>query len=80
MATPSIIVLGVYRPHISARVYRQQYRVTGSDQYTKSHFRELVLIEAVIDQIDGRFKMVELGQPYTRGDYKDHFQYASKGV
>ena len=76
MTTPSIMILGVYRPKISARVYRQQFKVTGSDQHTKIHFKDLVLIEAVIDQIDDRFKMIELGQPYTRGDYKDHFQCA----
>jgi hypothetical protein len=76
MATPRIAVLGVYRPDISVCVYKQQWRVTGSDEKTGAHFRELVLIEAVVEQIDGRFKMVELGQPYSRGEYKDHFQCA----
>jgi len=76
MPTPRIAVLGVYRPDISARVYKQQWRATGSDEKTEAHFRDLVLIEAVVEHIDGRFKMVELGQPYTRGDYKDHFQCA----
>jgi hypothetical protein len=72
--TPSIVILGVYKPHIPARVYREQWRVTGSDEQTKAHFKDLVLIEAVIEQIDDRFKMIEMGQPYTLGDYPDHFQ------
>ena|SRR5690349_19617682 len=76
MPTPRIAVLGVYRPDIPARVYKQQLKVTGSDEKTEAHFRDLVLIEAVVEQIDGRFKMGDLGQPYTRGDYKDHFQCA----
>ena len=76
MPTPRIAVLGVYKPDIPARVYKQQWKVTGSDERTAAHFRDLVLIEAVVEHIDGRFKMVELGQPYTRGDYKAHFQCA----
>lgn len=73
---PRIAVIGVYKPDIPASVYQKQWEVTGSDEQTKVHFRDLVLIEAVVEQIDGRFKMVELGQRYTRGDYKDHFQCA----
>lgn len=80
MPTPSIAILGVYRPDIPTRVYKQQWRVTGSDERTKAHFKDLVLIEAVVEQIDDRFKMVELGQTYTRGDYKDHFQCAYDGA
>jgi hypothetical protein len=76
MPTPRIDVLGVYKPDIPARVYKQQWRVTGSDARTDAHFRDLVLIEAVVDQIDERFKIADLGQPYTRGDYKEHFQCA----
>lgn len=76
MPTPSIIILGVYKPDIPARVYREQRKVTGSDRHTKAHFKHLVLIEAVVEQVDDRFKMGEMGQPYILGDYKDHFQCA----
>jgi hypothetical protein len=76
MPTPRIAVLGVYKPDISARVYKQQWRVTGSDEKTKAHFRDLVLIEATVEQIDSRFKMIELGQSYSHADYKDYFQCA----
>ena len=68
MPTPSIVVLGVYKPDIPVRVYREQWRVTASDDRTKAHFKDLVLIEAVVKQIDDHFKMVE------RGDYPDHSQ------
>jgi hypothetical protein len=74
--TPGITILGVYRPHISWRVYLRQWTVTRSNERTKTHFKDLVLIEAVIEHVDGRFKMSQLGQPYRRGDYPDHFQCA----
>ena len=76
MPTPSISILGVYKPDIPTGVYREQWKVTGSDERTKAHFKGLVLIEAVMEHIDDRFKMNEMGQPYTLGDYPDHFQCA----
>ncbi len=74
--TPTVSVLGVYKPQIPARVYKEQRRVTGSDEKTKAHFKDLVLIEVVIEPLDARLKMIELGQDYTRGDFEDHFQCA----
>jgi hypothetical protein len=76
MATPTIMIFGVYKPFIPAAVYQEQWQVTGSDGRTDAHFKNLVLIEAAVDQIDGRFKMGDFGQPYTLGDYPDHFQCA----
>jgi hypothetical protein len=43
---------------------------------TKAHFEGLVLIEAVVEHIDDRIKMAEMGQPYILGNYPDHFQCA----
>jgi hypothetical protein len=74
MPAPSITILGVYKPKIPWRVHRKQWKVTSSDERTNAHFKNLVLIEAVAEQIDDRFKMGEMGQPYTLGDYPDHFQ------
>lgn len=71
-----MVILGVYKPHISWKAYREQRKGMGSDEQTKAHFKDLVLIEAVVEEIDGRFRMSELGQPYTRGDHPDHFQCA----
>jgi len=76
MPTPSLIILGVYKPDIPSRVYREQWKVTGSDERTRAHFKSLVLIEAVVEQVDDRLQMGELGQPYILGDYPDHFQCA----
>jgi len=70
MPTPSILILGVYEPDIPADVYKEQWEVTGSDEQTNTHFKGLVLIEAVVEQVDDRFKMTELGQPYVLGDYQ----------
>lgn len=56
MPTPSILILGVYKPDIPADVYREQWDVTGSDEQTNAHFKGLVLIEAVVEQFDDRFK------------------------
>jgi hypothetical protein len=76
MPMPSIVVLGVYKPTISADAYQMQWKVTGSNERTKAHFENLVLVEAVVEQVDDRFKMIEMGQPYQLGNYPDHFQCA----
>jgi hypothetical protein len=57
-------------------VFKEQWEVTGSDEQTNEHFKGLVLIEAVVEQADDRFKMTELGQPYVLGHYPDNFQCA----
>jgi hypothetical protein len=71
-----MIILGAYKPDIPARVYREQRNVTGSDEHTKAHFKNLVLIEAVVEQIDDRFKMIEMGQPDILGGRRSYFQCA----
>ena len=76
MTTPRIVILKVYKPEIPKAVYQQQWDVTGSDEKTKAHFQDLVLIEALVEHIDARFKMGEFGQLYRGGDYPDHFQCA----
>jgi hypothetical protein len=76
MPTPHIVILGVYKPEIPKAVYEEQWRVTGSDEQIRAHFNDLVLIEAVLEHIDDGFKMIELGQLYTRGDYPNNFQCA----
>jgi hypothetical protein len=76
MPTPSIIILGVYKPDIRADAYQEQLKVSGSEERTKAHFKNLVLIEALVERIDDRFKMIEMGQPYILGDYPGNFQCA----
>jgi hypothetical protein len=76
MFTPRIVILGVYSSTIPKAVFRKQLEMTGSDEKTKEHFKGLVLIEALVEHIDTRFKMGEFGQLYTRGDYPDNFQCA----
>ena len=49
MPTPSFVILGVYKLDVPARVYRQQWKVTGSDELTKAHFKNLVLIEVAVE-------------------------------
>jgi hypothetical protein len=68
---PTLLILGVYKPEIPEDVYEEQWRATGSDEQTRAHFEQLVLIEAVLANADGNFKAIELGQPY-----QDHFQCA----
>lgn len=76
MSTPRITIIGVYEPDIPANVYQEQWAVTASDEQTKAHFKNLVLIEAVVEQIDERFRMIEIGQPYVLEDCPDNFQCA----
>ena len=51
----------------------------ASDRFgreNQAHFKDLVLIEGLVEHIDARFKMNELGQLYTRDDYPNNFQCA----
>ena len=76
MPTPRIAILGVYKPKIPVAVYWEQWRVTASYERTKAHFKDLVLIEALVEHIDARFKMSELGQPDKLIDKPGSFQCA----
>jgi hypothetical protein len=62
MDQPVLTVLGVYRPRISRKTRQEQWRVTGNEELTRDHFRALVLIEAVVDGLVGRFDMGKFGQ------------------
>jgi hypothetical protein len=62
MPEPRLTVLGVYRPVISKKTWRKQWRVTGDDNRTRQHFHNLVLIEAIADGLNGSFKMSDFGQ------------------
>ncbi len=73
---PRIGILGVYKPEIPKSVYRKQWKVTASDEVTDAHFRDLVLIEAVVEDVDAKFKLIDMGQTYNRGDCPDNFQCA----
>ncbi len=69
MPTPTILVLGVYRPVIPKSIYNEQLAVTGSHERTREHFERLVLIEVVVEHCDDRFKMIDLRQHGTTEKY-----------
>jgi hypothetical protein len=62
MNEPKLTILGVYRPQISAETWQEQWQVTGDDARTQEHFAGLVLIEALIEGLTGRFNMSKFGQ------------------
>jgi hypothetical protein len=62
MTGQKLTVLGVYRPQISAETWQEQLQVTGDEAFTKEHFDTLVLIEALVDGLEGSFQMDEFGQ------------------
>lgn len=62
MPEPTLKILGMYRPLISAKTWREQWRVTANDERTREHFDKLVLIEAIVDGLTERFNMGQLGQ------------------
>lgn len=76
MSVPTMTVLGIYKPLIPTRVYKEQWRVTGSDERTKLHFDNMVLFEAVITGNNDRFKTRDLGQFTSVSGYPDHLQCA----
>ena len=62
MSGPTLTILGVYRPHIGAETWQEQWEVTASDDVTREHFRSLVLIEAVAECLAEPFDMGDFGQ------------------
>jgi hypothetical protein len=75
MKSPHLEVLGVYKPQISKKAWREQWNVTGDDKQTRLHFEKLVLIEAVVGGLTEPFKMEEFGQMQPDGPiYRSHMQ------
>ena len=75
MKEPSLKVIGVYPPVISAEMWREQFQVTGDEQGTREHFEKLVLIEAVVDELTGRFDFSKFGQMLSGcRNYPDNMQ------
>jgi len=62
MPEPRLIVLGVYRPQISKKTWRKQWKVTENDEMTREHFAGLVLIEAIVEGLGEPFEMIKFGQ------------------
>ncbi len=62
MKEPSLKVIGVYRPTISAETWREQFQVTGDEKATREYFERLVLIEAVAEGLMGSLDFAKLGQ------------------
>jgi len=65
MAAPRLTVPGVYRPQISVKTWREQREVIGNDDATREHFDKLVLIEALIEDLDEPFDMGKFGQMHS---------------
>ena len=75
MKGPSLKVIGVYRPVISAETWREQFQVTEDEQATREHFQKLVLIEAVVEGLTGRFDFSKFGQVLSGyRDYPDNMR------
>ena len=62
MKEPSLNIIGVYRPAISAETWHEQFQVTGDEEATREHFEKLVLIEAMVEGLNGRFDFSTFGQ------------------
>jgi len=73
---PAILIVGVYKPEIPKAVYREQWKVTGSDERTREHFESLVLIEAVVTNVDDKFKLKHFGQTLNHPMFPPQFQCA----
>jgi hypothetical protein len=65
MSVPTMTVLGIYKPLIPTRIYKEQWRVTGSDERTKLHFDNMVLFEPVITGNNDRFKTRDAVSTYV---------------
>ena len=62
MTGQKLTIIGVYQPQISAETWQEQFQVTDDEAYTREHFEKLVLIEALVEGLDGPFQIGEFGQ------------------
>jgi hypothetical protein len=62
MTGPNLTILGVYSPIIGMETWQEQWQVTGDDNLTKEHFDKLVLIEGLVNDLNGPFDMSKFGQ------------------
>ncbi len=62
MSELTLTVLGVYRPAISQETWQDQWDVTADDAETRDHFARLVLIEGVVDGLNGPMDFCKFGQ------------------
>ncbi len=62
MGVAMLKVLGVYRPAISKETWQEQWEVREDDAETEDHFARLMLIEGVVDGLDGPMDFGEFGQ------------------
>jgi hypothetical protein len=76
VSEPAIFIVGVYKPDIPKAIYLDQWKVTGSDERTREHFERLVLIEAVVTNVDSKFKLKHFGQILNHPLFPTQFQCA----
>ncbi len=66
MSQPQCIVRNRYGRTEANRTWcvsaADQWEITGDDDETREHFDKLVLIEAIVEGLDGPFEMIKLGQ------------------
>lgn len=75
MADPRLTITGVYRPHISAATWQEQWNVTADDDQTREHFDKLVLIEAIVEGLAEPLDMSQFGQAQADSPkYPGHMQ------
>lgn len=75
MPGPTLTILGVYRPEIDPEAWKEQWAVTANEEATREHFRKLVMIEAVVEGLTGKFEMSEFGQVHAATpQYRSHMQ------
>jgi hypothetical protein len=75
MAEPTLQILGVYRPQISAETWQEQGAIDS--EATRDHFDRLVLIEAIVADLDEPFNMGQFGQMQL--DHPDDPRYMQVG-
>jgi len=65
MPEPKLTILGIYRPEISKETWQEQFDVTDDEEETREHFDKLVLVEAVVEDLEEPFEMIEFGQMHA---------------
>ncbi len=69
MGHPAIESLGVYKLEVTNEVFQDQIPMYGDEEQCWAHFSSVVLIEAVVRDLDEQFNVVDFTQPGAKSPF-----------
>jgi hypothetical protein len=60
---PALTILGMYKLKVTRQVFAAQLPMYGNEQQCRDRFSSVVLIEALVNDVDERFSLSHFTQP-----------------